>query len=378
MQLSYIRHLFNRELIEEVTVADIQKLIDDKTEESLHLDYEAIPESNVTFDGLAKHISGFLNTSGGIVIFGVGEATHGKHKVPSKITWTNLINKETVERSLSSKIEPWSDDIKLVSITNPLDATERVFLISAPKSKNPPHMANHKYYIRLNFEAQEMGHDQVAALFKQFYLQKYDLINSVYGPLYNELISYVDTDKIEEWRIVNFYQVRKDKMFLLIQDFDMLELLVDFYERVENWNKAVTVANHRIVKIANSAAAKFFKGIVSSQLISITQVYMDVKAETTHEIPTVYKALLNKKDPDQFWKSEHPYVRVLERHFGINYYNERNEAKQEKLSDGQFSKFMAYVKVEVEKDELIRYVRNERLILKDEVDGLLKELEKRM
>jgi hypothetical protein len=34
--------------------------------------------------------------------------------------------------------------------------------------------------------------------------------------------------------------------------------------------------------------------------------------------------------------------------------------------------------VEVEKDELIRYVRNERLILKDEVDGLLKELEKRM
>lgn len=375
--MAYVKHIFNKDSIGEVTIEDIQKLVDDKTEESLNLDYEAIPENNITFDGLARHISGFLNTSGGIVVFGVREMAHGKHKVPCDITWTSLINKETVERSLSSKIEPWNDDIEIASVINPVDSTERIFLILAPKSKNPPHMANHKYYIRLNFEAQEMGHDQVAALFKQFYLQKYDLINSVYGPIYNELMSYFDKERIEEWRIVNYYQVRKEKMFLLIQDSDMLDLLEDFYERVEKWNKAVATVKHRIIRLTNAVVTNFFKGIVP-QFLSTIGVYVEIKAETTQTTPTIYEAVLNKKDPIQFWKLEYPYDKVIEKHFGINYYNERNEDKRMKISDDQFREFMAFLKIEVEKDDLIKHVRNERLALKDEIDGLIMELQKRM
>jgi len=35
-----------------------------KQKNSLHLDFEGIPKTAVRYDGLAKHFSGFLNTSG--------------------------------------------------------------------------------------------------------------------------------------------------------------------------------------------------------------------------------------------------------------------------------------------------------------------------
>ena len=74
-------------------------LIQNKTEEFRNLDYESIPENNISYNGLARHISGFLNSSGGVIIFGVREKREGKHTVPREITWTSIINKETVERN---------------------------------------------------------------------------------------------------------------------------------------------------------------------------------------------------------------------------------------------------------------------------------------
>jgi predicted HTH transcriptional regulator len=186
--MSFVKHIFNKDTLDKVELEDTQELIGSRTEESLHLDYEEIPK-DVQYDGLADHISGFLNTSGGIVLFGVSESEEKGRHIPYKITWTT-ITKETLENNLYRKIDPWYEEIRILSLQNPGDKTQRIFAVYVPKSKNPPHMSNYRYFIRLNFQTQPIGHDQVLSIFKQYYLQKYDLVNTVYGPIYNELVSY--------------------------------------------------------------------------------------------------------------------------------------------------------------------------------------------
>lgn len=222
--MSFVRHIFKRESPGQIQIEDVWKLIENETEESLHLDYEEIPRKHVQYNGLAEHISGFLNTSGGIVVFGISERTVKGRNIPYKITWTT-IKKETLENNLYRKVDPWYEDIQICSIQNPSDTSQRIFVVFVPKSKQPPHMANHIYYKRINFQTQPLGHEQVSSIFRQHYLQKYDLVNTVYGPLYNEFVRYYNQERIRKWGIARFAQIFREKQFLLNQDPDFaLEL----------------------------------------------------------------------------------------------------------------------------------------------------------
>ena len=135
--MSFVKHIFGKESLRKVELQDINSLIRNKTEEFLHLDYEEIPRDNVQYDGLAKHVSGFLNTSGGAVVFGLMEKKGKGGGIPIKITWSN-IKKETVENNLYQKIDPWSEGIQIFPIQNPDNNTQRIFIILVPKSKKPP------------------------------------------------------------------------------------------------------------------------------------------------------------------------------------------------------------------------------------------------
>jgi predicted HTH transcriptional regulator len=245
--LSFVKHIFNKESPDQIEVGDIQKLIDNEIEESLHLDYEEIPRTNVKYEGLAAHISGFLNTAGGIAIFGVSEK---KGKLPHKITWTS-ITKETLESSLFSKIQPWNEGIKIFPKENPEDNTQRIFIIYVPKSKDPPHMANYRYHIRLNFQTRPLGHEQVSAIFRQNYLLKYDLINNVYSPLLNEFTSFYNQKRIRKWKIAEFEGILRNNTSLLNQDVDFALDLDAFYGRIAKWNKALDVACMQLLKPLN-------------------------------------------------------------------------------------------------------------------------------
>ena len=238
-------------------------------------------------------------------------------------------------------------------------------------------MANFRYYVRLNFQTRPIGHEQVSTFFKQSYLQKFDLINSVYGPIYNELMSFLEKETIQEWRTQNFQQVRKEKMFLLVQDFDFFELLDDFYGRVEKYNKAIAAADSAIVRLSNNFATKYFKNM-APQLRSVKQIYLDIRAETTHQVPTIYKAILNRRDPVKFWKNDYPFDKIFEIIFGIEYLDDRNQEHNLKIHKDDFSKFVSQLKAEVEEDELIKHVRNEQDFLRDGIDYFLTELKKRM
>ena len=102
--------------IEEIQVNDVEKLISEEKTEDYSLEYTEIPKS-INYDELAKEISAFLNTNGGLVIFGLRER---KNMFPDSITWGN-ISKETLVRALRGKIEPWHDELIFKEIKNPFE-----------------------------------------------------------------------------------------------------------------------------------------------------------------------------------------------------------------------------------------------------------------
>lgn len=357
--MSFVRHIFNKDSPDQIQIADIQKLIENETEEYLHLDYEEIPRKTVQYDGLARHISGFLNTSGGIVVFGVSERTIKGRNIPYKITWTD-IKKETIENNLHRKIEPWYEDIQICPIENPRDKTQRIFVIYVLKSKNPPHMANHIYYIRLNFQTQPLGHEQVSTIFRLNYLQKYEMINTVYGPILNELVTYYNQKKIRKWSIDKYARVCEERLYLLRQDVDLYLELDAFYERISKWNKALSQAPFRLAMIINETASQFFKKelhIVHGH----SAVKLEVKAESTHQFPYIDEAVLNDEDPIDFWKEKNPFVNILEATIKLELQDTtgRKDYIEMNVQDKEFSEFMKKLKKEVKKDELIKYIRKE-------------------
>lgn len=64
---------FGKEL-EQLQMSDIGSLIQNKIDESQNLEYkEPSKDLNEDCNGLAETISGFLNTDGGILLYGVSE-----------------------------------------------------------------------------------------------------------------------------------------------------------------------------------------------------------------------------------------------------------------------------------------------------------------
>jgi len=377
--MSFVKHVFKKESPSQIQIADIRKLIDNETEESLHLDFEEIPRKHAKYDGMAEHVSGFLNTSGGIVVFGLSERKKEGRNIPYNITWTT-IKKETLENNLYQRIDPWCEDIQICPIQNPSDDTQRIFVVYVPKSKNPPHMANYRYYIRLNFQTQPMEHDQVSAIFRQYYFQKYDLINTVYGPIYNELASYYNQNRIRKWSVAKYNQISRDRYFLLSQDVDLALELDAFFRRIVKWNKAIDVASFRLAKIINDVATDFFQEQMYHSP-NHSALWLNVKAESTHQFMYIDEAVLNDENPIDFWKENNPFVHILEAKIELQLKDKegRKDYVATNVNDKEFRKFMEKLKKKVENDELIRYIRKEFKEMQSLIETFFfEELEKRM
>lgn len=140
----------------------IQSLIDNKVQESLTLDYKRELTNNRE---IAKDISSFANTSGGKIIYGIDE-TDG---VPHSKNWIVRKDvKEKIESIILSSIQPEIKGYSIFDIVNPDDLSQAIFIVDIPESLNAPHMADHRYFIRRNFQSEPMEDFEVKnAIFKK-------------------------------------------------------------------------------------------------------------------------------------------------------------------------------------------------------------------
>ena len=134
------------------TIDDIQALIDNHAEESVHLEFksaDAILKENT--DKITKTLSAFANSDGGVVIYGVVEKDH----VASDFSFMDG-NKITAEKIslLARYVQPSIEGLTIYPIRKDDDLMKSIYVVKVPKSDKAPHMAkDHKYYKRNNVES---------------------------------------------------------------------------------------------------------------------------------------------------------------------------------------------------------------------------------
>lgn len=145
----------------DIDFQDIQKLYEDKIEESEILDYK---EREIDDDNVLKEVAAFSNTRGGFLIYGIKESGRGGY--PEKITGIeSKFNSERLEQIIISNIMP-RISVRIKKINIP-DSDNIVVLINIPEGQHRPYYTNKKgkFYKRYNFEAKEMDEHEIEALY---------------------------------------------------------------------------------------------------------------------------------------------------------------------------------------------------------------------
>jgi hypothetical protein len=139
------------------SIAEIEQMIRDQVQESIHLDYKASKAiSPKERDEIAKDVSAFANSDGGVLIYGVEEdkAAHLPVRIDDGVDDT-VCSREWIENTITSRISPKIDDVRVLPL--PVLPGKSVYVISIPRSFRGPHQASDKrFYKRHNFKSEPM------------------------------------------------------------------------------------------------------------------------------------------------------------------------------------------------------------------------------
>lgn len=147
--------------------------------------------------GVLKTICGFLNSNGGLLIWG-SPAGHVPEGRTEKIFTGELspvdrnFEKDAFIGKVTNRITPTPTGIRFKK-TKVAD-NQFVYLIEVPESKTKPHQFDNRYYMRLDGQTKVAPHHYVEALFKQIrypelggYLKFGEMTSGKEGSLYLEI-----------------------------------------------------------------------------------------------------------------------------------------------------------------------------------------------
>lgn len=146
---------------------DVQALIDNNVEESINLDFKASGALAKTDDKrreIAKDVSAFANSDGGIIVYGITEKNHKADSL-SFIDGDD-ITKEWIEQVINTGVQRHIDGLKIFPIRKDGDINQSIYIVKIPYSYNVPHISKDKrYYKRFNFESVFMEEYEVRQLY---------------------------------------------------------------------------------------------------------------------------------------------------------------------------------------------------------------------
>lgn len=153
----------------EYTAEDLDSLITNEIEESVHLDYKSaksLDKSDRKKTEIAKDVSAFANSDGGIIIYGINEENHK----PKDLSFVDghLFNKEWLENIIDGNIQQRISGIEIfpVRIDNLIEKT--VYIVKIPSSMNAPHISSDKkFYRRFNFKSVPMEEYETRLLYNR-------------------------------------------------------------------------------------------------------------------------------------------------------------------------------------------------------------------
>ena len=145
------------------TLEEVGKLVACKIPESIHLEYKASPAlSKQNRDEIAKDVSSFANSDGGVLVYGVTE----KDNIPVCVDQgveDAACDREWLEQTIMSAIRPRLSDLGILMI--PREPGRSIVVVTVGKSFRGPHQASDKkYYRRQNFTSVPMEDYEVNEL----------------------------------------------------------------------------------------------------------------------------------------------------------------------------------------------------------------------
>lgn len=321
---TYLR--FGKEL-EQVSFRDVEFLIENRIDESQNLEYKQ-PTDNLQkdCDYLAKAISGFLNTGGGIIIYGVSERKDKEHCYPASMKFCD-VNKERFESLLLNRVQPWEERIRIFRISNGENEQNGIFVLEIPESDNPPHMFNFAYYHRLNFQTAHMSHQDVLRAFQTSWIDRRELNQSVIQPLYSEvkenctrLSKYESGSSAEYDSVVHVNSYLYDRM-----EPSLREKIAVFYAKMNKINGMLTWKEKITTRIINEHLARtrtrFFahkrEQIRGNMEANLLQVIARIRYpdRTIRQVRhTLEGALFPEPVSDlrTYFQKEHPYAEITD------------------------------------------------------------------
>ena len=142
-------------------------MISNEAEESVHLDFKAagaLSKDDKKKTEIAKDVSAFANSDGGIIVYGIEEQEYKAHAL-SYIDG-NTYTKEWLEQVIQDKIQRRIEGLEIFPIRDNGDITKSIYIVKIPRSSNTPHMSADKcYYKRNNFRSVKMEEYEIRDLF---------------------------------------------------------------------------------------------------------------------------------------------------------------------------------------------------------------------
>lgn len=178
----------------ELSESDLLTFRDQEIDESVNIDYKRYQVLFNNFDEIAKDITAFANSNGGLLFIGFKEKKVEAQTFPDEIDWGNSrITPETIENRLHSRIKPYLPFV-IKQVWNEIQ-DGHVFLIDVPKGENAPYWCKKGFYRRRDRTSEKMDYDEIKNM---FYIRqtKQDKINDkIITPILNTLYSYVNSSK---------------------------------------------------------------------------------------------------------------------------------------------------------------------------------------
>lgn len=193
--------------------SDILSLLDNRVPESLKLEFKACDAlTNKHWrPELVKDVSAFANSVGGTIVYGIKEdkETHEAESLDEGYD-PSRINKERLEQIIDDNIERSIEGIRYNAVR--LDSTRPgkvAFVISVPQSTRSPHMANHHYYKRLEFESKAMEEYEVRERYGRVTFPGKDVVEAWRDDAINPVISALESEELcltnEHWTWNHYY-----------------------------------------------------------------------------------------------------------------------------------------------------------------------------
>lgn len=313
----FSENFFGKKNVEDITFEDLVSFFEEEREESDHIEFKSFvdrKENNIKdkFNGVVKAISAFLNSDGGILIWGapIGEKQDGKKEkvfkgelslVEIKYEKDQFINK------ISDLITP------LPSVVN-FHALEKggkyAYIIEVQKSEYSPHQFQHKYFMRLDAQTRPAPHHYIEALFKKI---KYPQIEGYLAirhnspdNLFQKLILHLDIT------VFNKTPLQNEEDVLVILSVDNAEFKDTM---IYNGNDKVTFSRFpKNTMVINSHAKILHFGNPVKKTVPIELTIGGEKSETINFLnvelkfagknspmkQSRYRIEINKKDAEHF------------------------------------------------------------------------------